>query len=110
MNMQKEIAMKKLTKKLAIGVSAVLLSIAAIDASASAAYRTYYLDRHCNYYYIYNCDACSGGVRVYTGEHYFGGQLTGLPLHKSCDGRWYYQDAWGNTVYTSKHCCRRMCG
>lgn len=95
--------MRKLTQKLALGVSTVLLCITAIDASAfcSAVYRSYNLDqRNCHYYYMDGC-----GNKVYTGARYSDARFVGLPLHKDCcSGHWYYMDAWGNRIYVSKVC------
>lgn len=86
-------------RKVVLGLTA-LVSIGVLTACSytNPVARSYYLDRSCGVYYVDDM-----GNKVYSGK-YDSGELTGLTLMQGADGRWYYQDAWGNRLYKSRWC------
>ena len=88
-------------KKLSLTAASVVLSLIAINAFACCsnveAYRTYYLDRHCNYYYNQGCSRVTDG-------QYVSQNGSALSLKRDCHGRWYREDMLGNKMYVVARC------
>ena len=80
-----------------------LATVASLGVLTACSYtnpvaRSYYLDRNCDVYYV---DQYGNHV---TDGKYGRDDLTGLTLMQGSDGRWFYQDAWGNRIYKSRWC------
>lgn len=75
-----------------------IVSAGSCGGDCSSVYRTYYTDAYCNSYYT---DAM--GNRVVEGR-VDNSRFVGLPMHQDCNGRWFYQDSFGNRIYKSAHC------
>lgn len=87
-------------KKAALVVVSILgcSIVSACGGNSCNVYRTYYTDAYCNSYYTDTM-----GNRVVDGR-VDNTRFVGLPMHQDCNGRWFYQDSFGNRIYKSGRC------